>query len=165
MNKTQYQQAKRAYEITVNGCGKDCFNCAELACICDNLQIQKDAAMWIRQKNHERDFYHRNRERRLNAIKSRYKKKERTEYPTVNQAAFDALPDEFTYDIAAAIWQIHKNAAVERIKKFLVINPNCLTKQKTSIKTSIPITLRKVKNEKIHGMGNKRTGAPAKPDI
>jgi hypothetical protein len=121
--------------------------------------------MWIRQKNHERDFYYRNRERRLNAIKSRYKKKERTEYPTVNQSAFDALPDEFTYDIAAATWQIHKNAAVERIKKFLLINPNCLTKHKTSIKTSIPITLRKVPNEKIHGMGNKRTGTPAKPDI
>ena len=59
-----------------------------------------------------------------------------------NQQSFDLLPAEFTYEQAAKIWQITKNAAIERVKVYLRNNPHALTKHKTGQRCGL-IKLRK----------------------
>lgn len=148
MRKADYQRIKAAYEMSINGCGEDCFTCNRENCVCDDEKILEDADRWIAQKEHERVFCDRNRQIRSKAAKDYYhaiKKPKRVKVGcyAVNQTSFDQLPDEFTYDDAAKIWQIEKTAAVERINKFLRLDPNCLTK--TRPPRNQTILMRKVK--------------------
>jgi TusA-related sulfurtransferase len=149
MNAKRYKEIKTAYELTINGCGKDCAECELELCVCDEPKTQSDAAIWVKQKEHERVFYYGNREKRLNGAKDYYNKhlkRVRVQLPIVNQATFDLLPDEFTYNDAAAVWGIQKTAAVERIRKFIKKNPDYLTKHRKSSRLSVEIVMRKVKD-------------------
>jgi hypothetical protein len=112
-----------------------------------------DAESWGIQKEHERNFYRANRDRRLQESKDYYRthlKKEKRGLPIINQNTFDILPQEFTYQNAASIWKIEKTAAIERINKFLRLFPKCLTKHRSKKRHDCSIILKKtgeMKNE------------------
>lgn len=148
MNAEQYKRCKQAHLLLINGCGEDCLNCVRPSCVCDDPQIQADADRWAAQKEHERKFYRDNRQARLNSAKEYYHNVKRPQRKPrgrwiVNQQTFNQLPNEFTYDDAARVWQITKTAAIERINNFLKLNPHCLTKVKTGRRCG-QIRMRKV---------------------
>lgn len=141
MNKETYYKLKRAYAITINGCGGDCFECERSKCLADTREIQRDARKWIKQKEHERKFYYRHREVRLAKSREYYnnniKKESKLHISIINKETFDQLPDEFTYDIAARIWKVEKPCAIERINKFRKLDNYGLIKTRNPKNNSV----------------------------
>ena len=72
ITKEEYHKRKGAYKTMVNGCGGDCFECEKNECVSDNPEVRLYAERWLKQKQYERDFYARNRERRSKAALSYY---------------------------------------------------------------------------------------------
>lgn len=123
MDKETYARVKRAYQITVEGCGQDCFNCEREVCLADTRKVRKDAKRWIYQKKIEREFYKQNKARRSAAAKERYDRLYKVENPMEcrkikNDLLFN-LPDRFDYDTAAKAWLVEYSTASERIKRFI----------------------------------------------
>lgn len=120
MNKERYWRIKNAYNLTINGCGADCFNCQHDSCLADSRQVKRDAKAWIKQKEIERQFYKDHREARQKKAREAYKK---VENPMQSRRLKDdlltPLPNKFTYETAAKIWQVEKTCAIERIKRFI----------------------------------------------
>jgi len=147
MNAKTYQRCKQAHLLLINGCGEDCLNCTKPTCICDDPQIQADADRWAAQKEHERKYYRTHREKRLKDSNDYHRRTRPAPRATLRWVVvpetFDQLPSEFTYDEAAKVWQVTKTAAVERINKFLKLDPNCLVKIKTGRRCGL-IKLRKI---------------------
>ena len=123
MDKETYARIKRAYEITINGCGKNCLECELNICLCETKQTKQDARRWIKQKAIERKFYKDNRDRRLSAAKDHYNKHHKVENPMESRklpnTLLDMLPDSFDYETAAKIWLVEYHCMCERIKIFM----------------------------------------------
>lgn len=136
MDKETWARCKRAYQITVNGCGKDCLECERKACLCDNRKIKSAAKRWIKQKERERQFYKENRAKRLQAAKDWYNLHKKRTDPwaalRLKPSILDALPDSFSYNEAAKAWLVEYSSAVERIKR--LISKGLLEKKQVDVK-------------------------------
>jgi len=136
MDKETYARIKRAYEITINGCGNNCFECERNICLCDSRQIKHDAKIWIKQKAIERKFYKNNRTKRLSAAKEYYNQNHKVVNPMearkLPNTLLDMLPDSFDYETAAKIWLVEYHCMCERIKIFMT--RGLLTKTRPGLK-------------------------------
>jgi len=140
MNKEAWARCKKAYLVTINGCGRNCLECPHPACLCDNKKIKKDAKRWIRQKEYERQFYKDNRKNRLQAAKDWYdlnkkKPKHLLNYRKLDNRLLEILPDSFSYSEAAKAWVVDYPCAVGRVKIF--IKRGLLTKKRVSVKNKL----------------------------
>jgi hypothetical protein len=153
MNKETWERCKKAYLITINGCGRDCLECSYSSCLCDNKKIKADAKRWIRQKTYERQFYKANRDKRLQAAKDWYnlhrkKTKDLLSYRKLNEDILSILPESFTYNDAAKAWLVDYSCAVERVKNF--IKRGLLKKKRQAVKNRLfvnVVVVTKIKQE------------------
>lgn len=123
MRKDDWAKVKRAYEITVKGCGNDCLACERNVCLCDTRQIRKDARRYIKQKAAERKCYKENRIARREKANSRYNRFYKVENPMecrkIKNDLLHLLPDVFSYELAGKLWLVEYSCARERIRIFM----------------------------------------------
>ena len=123
MRKDDWAKVKRAYEITVNGCGNDCLACERNVCLCDTRQIRKDARRYIKQKTAERKSYKIHKtERRAKAnlhYEQFYKVANPMECRKIKNDLLHLLPDDFGYELAGKLWLVEYSCARERIRIFM----------------------------------------------
>lgn len=136
MDKETYARIKRAYQITINGCGKDCLECERETCLCDSKQIKRDARKWVKQKASERQFYKDHREQRLKTSKAYYDRFHKVANPhemrKISNDLLLLLPDAFDYEMAAHAWTSDYHCMHERVKRF--ISRGFLTKHRQGVK-------------------------------
>lgn len=123
MRKDDWVKVKRAYEITIKGCGKDCLLCERDICLSDTREIRRQAKRYIKQKAVERKHYQQNRLRLNAAAKARYNRLYKVANPMecrkLKNDLLILLPAEFSYELAGKIWQVEYSCARERIKRFM----------------------------------------------
>jgi Fic family protein len=122
-NKEEYQKCKKAYLMTINGCGKDCLECEHEDCICESDDIIDAADKYLLQRQYENKFYKKNRERRNTESKKYYHTVTKLKRPkkdnSLKSALLDVLPNTFTYEEAGKIWLVSCATAKWRLDRFI----------------------------------------------